>query len=205
MRLSGLILAASVLTGVFSGHAALAQGAQNPSFNLLNHSSSAIRELYVTPAGDERWGRNRLTRPVPAGASFAVRRRIDGNCIFDIRVVYADGRSQDRRGVDSCKTDDIAVSETSEAGASGKAHDDPSFHLVNRGAEPIAELYATPSGLGHWGENRLETPLVPGTERLIHVDRQSSCLFDVKVVLADHKAREKHNTNLCRINDLPVP
>lgn len=207
MRLSGPILAASLLTGLFAGHAALADGAQNPSFNLLNHSSEAIRELYVTPAGNERWGRNRLTRPVPAGASFAVRRRIDGNCIFDIRVVYADGRSQDRHGVDSCKTDDIAVgaAESTGAGATGKAADDPSFRLVNRGAQPIAELYATPSGLGHWGENRLDAPLLPGTERMVHIDRQPSCLFDLKVVLADHKAREKHGTDLCRINNLPVP
>ncbi len=213
MRLSGPILAASLLTSLLAGHAALAEGAQNPSFNLLNRSSSAIRELYVTPAGDERWGRNRLTRPVPAGASFPVRRRIDGNCIFDIRVVYADGRKQDRRGVDSCKTEDVAIGTTvetsvagaSKAGASGKANDDPSFRLVNHGGQSIAELYATPSGLGHWGENRLATPLAPGAEQSVHVDRQSSCLFDVKVVLADHKAREKHNTNLCRINDLPVP
>jgi len=208
MRLFGPILAASLLTTSYAGHSALAEGAQNPSFNLLNRSSSMIRELYVTPAGDERWGRNRLTRPVPAGASFPVRRRIDGNCIFDIRVVYADGHKQDRRGVDTCKTEDIAVgavANTSVAGVSGKASDDPSFRLVNQGGQPITELYATPSGLGHWGENRLVTPLAPGAEQSVHVDRQSSCLFDVKIVLADHKAREKHRTDLCRINDLPVP
>ena len=196
MRVPAIVVVVGLLI-VGSAHA---QGTQNPSFNLLNRSSSAIKELYVTPAGDERWGRNRLAEPLRAGASFAVRRRIDGNCIFDIRVVYTDGRIEDRRGLDSCKAEDVAV-----GGVTQKASDDPSFHLVNRGDQSIVELYATPAGSGRWGQNRLETPLPPHAQRAVAVPRQSSCRFDLKVVLADHHAREKHEADLCRITDLPVP
>lgn len=189
-----------VLMGLLTTGSVHAQTTQNPSFNLLNRSSSTIKELYVTPAGNERWGRNRLAEPLPAGASFAVRRRIDGNCIFDIRVIYADGRTEDRRGLDSCKTEDVAI-----GGVTRKAGDDPSFRLVNRGDQAIAELYATPAGSGRWGQNRLETPLPPHAQRDVAIPRQSSCRFDLKIVLADHHAREKHKADLCRVTDLPVP
>lgn len=198
MRVSAIVLAVGLLTA----GAAQAQGTrQNPSFNLLNRSSATIKELFVTPAGDARWGRNRLMEPLQPGASFAVRRRIDGNCIFDIRVVYADGRTEDRRGVNSCETEDVAMG----GGVARKANNDPSFRLVNRGDQAIVELYATPAGSGRWGQNRLDTPLPPHTQRAVAIAPQSSCRFDLKVVLADHHAREKHEADLCRITDLPVP
>ena len=193
------VLAIALAAGLLAWGAAHAQGTQNPSFNLLNRSSAAVRELYVTPAGDERWGRNRLAQPLPAGASYAVRRRIDGNCIFDLRVVYADGRIEDRRGLDSCRVDEVAV------GAGRKAAGDPSFRLVNRGEQAIIELYATPAGSGKWGQNRLDAPLTAHAQRVVAVARQSSCRFDLRIVLADHHAREKHDADLCRITDLPVP
>ncbi len=202
-----LLLASGLLAGV-----AQAQG-QNPSFNLLNRGNAPIRELYVTPSGDANWGRNRLGRgPIAPGSSFAVRRHVDGNCIFDIRVVFADGRSEQRRALNTCTADDIAIGGGAAGAAAGttvgKAKDDPSFRLINRGTQSIDALYATPAGLGNWGENRLGTAsLAPQTDRVINVPRQPSaaCQFDVKVVFADRKALEKHNANLCRINDLPVP
>ena len=196
MRVPAIALAAGLLATAAHG-----QGPQNPSFNLQNRSSSAIRELYVTPAGDERWGRNRLNQPLPAGASFAVRRRVDGNCVFDIRVIYVDGRTEDRRGVDTCRSDAVAVG----GGTGRKAADDPSFRLVNRGEQAILELYATPAGTGQWGQNRLQEALAPHSERVIAVARQAGCRFDLKVVLADRHAREKRNADLCRVTDLPVP
>ncbi len=206
---AGLLAAGPLAAGPLAVSAARAQGTQNPSFNLRNRSTSAIRELYVTPAGDERWGRNRLPQPLPAGASFAVRRRVDGNCIFDIRVVYAEGRTEDRRGVDTCRAEDVSVGSGSVGEGKGqagrKAADDPSFRLVNRGDQAVIEFYATPAGSGQWGENRLQSPVEAHSDRAVAVARQSSCRFDLKLVLADRHAREKRGADLCRITDLPVP
>jgi hypothetical protein len=92
------------------------------------------------------------------------------------------------------------------APAAAKAPDDPSFQLVNRGAQPVRELFATPSGMTNWGENRLDGHgLPPGAATLIRIPRTGNCLFDLRVVFADHTAREKRHDNLCRITDLPVP
>ncbi len=189
--------------------------AQNPSFNLVNRSPTAIRELFVTPAGNANWGQNRLDgkagnpTSIAPGASFAVRRRIDTNCIFDIRVVYVDGKTEDRRGLNTCALEDVTIGATAPAGtnaATGKPADDPSVKLFNRAARPVTEVYMTPAGLTNWGQNRLgQDRLLPDGTRLFTLPRDGSCIFDLRVVFADGKALEKKRANLCRIGELPVP
>jgi len=95
---------------------------------------------------------------------------------------------------------------TATAARADKPADDPSFQLVNRGSQPIRELFATPSGMTNWGENRLgSSGLPPGAAKLVRIPRTGNCIFDLRVVFADHKALEKRHDNLCRITDLPVP
>ena len=185
--------------------------AQNPSFNLVNRAPVSIRELFFTPAGDPNWGRDRLQgRAIPAGASYAARRRLDGNCVFDIRVVFQDGRKEDRRDINTCQIEDIAFGEPSRTiGAAHKPADDPSFKLVNRGEAPVRELFVVPAGQGRgdsWGQNRLASgPLQGRTDQVIHIGERGRCSYDLKVVLATGKSMEKHDTDLCRITELPVP
>lgn len=191
---------------IFSGAVLFARGAeaQNPSFNLVNRGGSPIRELYLTPAGKENWGHNWLAgrTTIAPGATYPVRRQVDGNCIFDIRVVYADGHIEDQRLVNTCKAEDIVFGERS---ASPKPADDPSFRLMNRGPQAIEALYARRAGSAEWGANRLQEPLTPQSQRIIHLPRGEGCGFDLRVVLANHHALEKTHTDLCRITDLPVP
>lgn len=90
--------------------------------------------------------------------------------------------------------------------AQGKPADDPSFRLVNRGQQPIAELFATPAGSGSWGRNRLDQgPLAPQGTQLFRLPRGGECSYDLRVVFADRRALERKGANLCRITDLPVP
>ena len=182
--------------------AAAPAGAQeNPSFNLLNRGGQAIKEVFVTPAGDANWGRNRLEgRTIAPGASFAVRRRVDGNCVFDIRTVFADGSTENRRNLNTCSVDDVAV------GAPGirKAADDPSFKLVNRGVAAISEAFASPAGSGDWGRNRLPGPLAPKADRMIELPK-GACSFDLRVVFEGGRKLERKHADLCRMTDVPVP
>ena len=183
---------------------ARAQGS-DPSFTLVNRGTQPLRELYVTPAGDPDWGRNRLDRgTLPPGGRFEVQRRRDGNCVMDIRAVFAGGHSEERRGLNTCAIDAVAVGEP--AGQKAKPSDDPSIRLVNRGKQAIAEFYASPAGSGSWGDNRLtQGPLPPATEKLVRIAPTGACLFDLRVVFADRNAVEKKRADLCRITDLPVP
>lgn len=90
--------------------------------------------------------------------------------------------------------------------ASAKPADDPSFRLVNRGSQRIVEFFATPAGLTKWGQNRLDAGGLPGgAEKLIRIPRTGNCIFDLRVVFADHTAKEKRRDNLCQITEMPVP
>lgn len=175
------------------------------SLTLVNRSGAALRELFLTPAGDANWGRNQLAEAVPAGASVRLHRKSEGNCIFDLRAAFADGSREERRGLNLCTADAVAV------GAPVKPTDDPSFRLINRGAGPIMQLFVTEagreaSGRTAWGENRLgPSGLPPAAATIIRMPRTGQCLFDLRVVFADRKALEKRRADLCRITDLPVP
>ncbi|MBE9604808.1 hypothetical protein IAI18_08010 [Acetobacteraceae bacterium H6797] len=74
----------------------------NPSFNVVNRGSQAIREVYASPSTDNDWGPDRLgDEMVQPGKFFAVR-LVAGECRYDVRIVYENGRSEERRGVDLC-------------------------------------------------------------------------------------------------------
>ncbi len=190
-----------LILGLIVGLLPLAAAAQqqNPSFNLVNKSAKPVRELFVTPAGDANWGQNRLTSgAVEPGGKFAVRRRIDGNCIFDIRAVYADNTHEDKRGVNTCTAEDVVV------GGSAKAANDPSFRLTNHLKQPITELAATPAGQPRAANALSAGALAPEASTMVHPPTGKGCMFDLRVVLADASVKNR-TLDLCKVSELSIP
>ncbi len=176
--------------------AAIAQSAApNPSFNLVNRGSAAIKEFFATPAGRPNWGRDRLEgKGLAPGVKVAIRLPADGNCIYDLRAVFADGRAEDRRGLNTCSAEDIAVGEATPAAAAAK-----SFRLFNRGTVPITEIAARPQGGEKWATNRLPTgPIPPGGDRSLALPPGGQCVFDLRVTFEGGKTREKAAADLCK-------
>jgi len=197
LALVGVLLAAAPVLAQGGGH--------DPSFNLVNRGASAVRELFVTPAGDADWGQNKLRgQSVPPGGTFQVRRRLDGSCVIDLKVVFADRRTEERRHLDTCALDAVAVGGPEQR--LEKTHDDPSFRLINRGTVDLREFYVTQSGVPGWGRNRLEGDGLPaGAATVVRIARTNQCYYDLRAVFADHKALEQRHEDLCRITDVPVP
>jgi len=78
------------------------QASANPSFNLVNHGSAVIREVYVSSVQTDNWGEDRLGQQVlPPGRHLAVRLP-SGDCVNDVRIVWMDGRGEERRRIDTC-------------------------------------------------------------------------------------------------------
>ncbi len=127
---------------------ALADDAANPSFYLVNRAPGPISRVYATPAGLPTWGTDRLTgRPIPAGHYAAIRLPADGACVYDIRVVYATGRSDERRGLNTCALDNVTFPEASAVvPAPNRPDADPSFLLTNRSRTILNELYISATG-----------------------------------------------------------
>jgi hypothetical protein len=204
---------------------ALAQ-APNPSFNLANRGGQAINEVYATPAGVDRWGRDRLgNNSLPPGSSFPVRLPADGNCVYDIRVVFADGQAEEKRRINTCRIETVVFpggrpsGSAAEGGRDGSGRDgggreggraaapsdDPSFRLVNRGRVQVNEVYVSPTGDDSWGRDRLGDDVVAvGATRVIRLPA-GDCQYDVRVVFSNGEATEKRRLNLCTITDLRVP
>ncbi len=184
--------------------------APNPSFNLVNKGDAPIREVFATPSGMENWGRSRTEGKVIApGATFPVRLRADGNCIYDIKVVFAGGRAETRRRLDTCKAVDVPVGQGNDEGAQPAAAPggrDASFRLINRGKSPITEVYATPANADKASDNLLQSgaSLAPQGSQMFRMSGSQGCTYDLRVVFADKQSREKKNADLCKVTDLPV-
>jgi len=199
----------AALLALAAAGTALAQ-AQNPSFNLVNRSDSAINEVYASAAGMTNWGRDRLgNTSIPAGQSYPIRLPADGNCIYDIKVVFANGQSDERRGMNTCTVDNVTFpSGRGPSAGRGNAQpnsNDPSFRLVNGSRSKINEVYASITGDDSWGRDRLGDDTVPaGATRVIRLPT-GQCVYDVRVVFANGEATEKRRLNLCTITNLRVP
>jgi hypothetical protein len=91
-----------------------------------------------------------------------------------------------------------------DIGSARKPADDPSFRLVNRGPQGIEAVFASQPGTGGWGQNRLDGDVLDsGAARVFRLPR-GSCVYDLKVVFTDRRARERRGVNLCNVADLPV-
>ena len=86
------------------------QGARgNPSFNLVNQGQQPVREVYASLTTDQNWGPDRLGNDMVApGAVYPVRLP-EGDCMYDVRVVYQNGQAQERRGVNLCEITNVVL------------------------------------------------------------------------------------------------
>ena len=75
----------------------------NPSFNLVNQGGRAIEQFYASPSSAQGWGPGRLAEGagVAPGQNAAVRLP-QGECTYDLRVVWQGGQAQERRAVNTC-------------------------------------------------------------------------------------------------------
>lgn len=100
-------LAAAALLAGLAGPA-LAQSS-DPSFRLNNRTGTTINEIYVSSSAVSSWGNDRLGQNVLNSGQTLTIRLPDGQCMNDIRVVYANGRSQEWRQQNTCNITDFNI------------------------------------------------------------------------------------------------
>ncbi|WP_372620499.1 hypothetical protein [Falsiroseomonas sp.] len=194
-----LLLAALLALVVAS--AAVAQGA-DPSFNLVNRSGQDITEIYVSPVSETYWGRDLLAAEVlPNGRAFPVRLSPASGCRQDIRVVYADGRPEERRNQDTCRIVDLVFGTAQAAPRAAVGSGNPSFNLVNHGGQPIREVYVSSARETHWGQQRLPRVMQPGEHLAVRL-AANDCVNDVRIVWMDGRSEERRQVDTCRLVNL---
>lgn len=208
-----LLAAAIALVPLLAPTGATAQA--DPSFNLVNRSGQAINEIYVSPVSEPNWGRDLLGQNVlPNGRVFPVRIAPAAGCRQDVRVVYADGRPEERRNLDTCVITDLVFGTAAGPGAArppqpGAAQPapqaagttNPSFNLVNHGRQAMREAYVSSVRDTNWGEQRLQRPMPPGAHLPVRLS-VGDCMNDIRVVWADGRAEERRQVDTCRITNM---
>lgn len=77
----------------------------------------------------------------------------------------------------------------------------PSFNLSNRTPQSIDRLFATPSGVDRWGQDRLQRySLPPGLAYPVRLPADGSCVYDIQVIFADGTKEERRRVDTCRID-----
>jgi len=70
---------------------------------IVNRSRVSIYTVQISEESDPRWGQDRLgDRTLGEGQAIEIPLGAVRSCIFDVRVVYVDGRVEERRGIDLC-------------------------------------------------------------------------------------------------------
>jgi hypothetical protein len=97
----------------FDGSRAAAPGggatAPNPDFDVVNRSRQTIYYLYVSPVANDNWGEDRLPgNTIRAGARFKVVLPRNGDCRFDVKVVYEDESFEERLDQNVCNVSEMA-------------------------------------------------------------------------------------------------
>jgi hypothetical protein len=87
---------------------ALAQ-TTDPSFRLNNRSGVTINEVYVSSSQVSNWGQDQLGANVLAPGRTLTIRLPNGQCINDIKMVFANGRTLERMRVNTCNITDYNI------------------------------------------------------------------------------------------------
>jgi len=206
-RVGALALAATVallLHGctVTAPASSAAPASENLDVEIVNRASQTILSVHLSPQGSGAWGQDRLPGTIAAGARSRVELPRDGQCRYDVRVVYADKSSEERRRQDLCETSQLVFSggATTAVPSSGSSNAD--FDVVNRSSKVIINVFVSPQESDKWGTDRLPGTIAPGARFSVKMPRDGRCQYDVRVVYADKTSEDRRRQNLCATSEL---
>ena len=140
-----------------------------------NNSSLSIEEFNLSPSDLSSWGANQLSSPLLAGLSFDI--SSVPTDIYDTRALVKGMFSKYSTSLYDVPVyeGDIVTVISTDSGYTG------SLKIVNGTVDAnITALYISPSSSSAWGENQINSDIVPsGSMHLFDID---TVLYDVKVV-----------------------
>jgi hypothetical protein len=200
MKLFVRFLAFLVFAIAAAGSAAQAQN--DTTFEVVNRARIPIFEVYVSPSAIDSWGNDLLRdETISPGARKTIRPAAN-DCIFDVKIVFRGGQSEERRRQNLCELSEMAFDGGAPAPAANTAQGDPSFELVNSSAQIITQIYAALSRERNWGPDRLGSDVLGAGQRFQVTLPNGDCQWDIAVVYANDRREEKQNQNLCNVTEL---
>ncbi len=90
----------------------------NPDFLVVNRSQKVMGQLFVSSADSTSWGADLLPGVLKPGDRFEVKLPRNGQCVYDIRVIYADAAVEDRTKQNVCTIQEMVFAGPGQAGPS---------------------------------------------------------------------------------------
>ena len=199
-RLAGVL--ALALGGLAIPGAGQAQG--DPTIYVVNRGSIAIHNLFVSSASADKWGQDWLGDKVLLPNHRLKIEPQRGECLFDVRVVWQGGRSEDRRRQDLCKLNEIVFAGpgSGDAPSTQGRTPNPDFVIVNNSPKTVTQLFVSPAQADKWGEDRMPGVLRPGERYTMRLPRDGQCQYDVRVIYEDKTTEERRRQDVCRIEEM---
>jgi hypothetical protein len=189
--------------------ARLAQPMPSGAAMIINQGSRPLWVLQVTPVDAPSWGGDRLgSGSLAPGAKGMLRLGASGQCRFDLRGSFANGREITRFDLDLCRNPEVVLSDADAETPLPEARPGLAlFRVANRAGAPVVALHVSPSEgpergdvLGAWvmGEGMHYTGRAP---------IGSTCLFDVKSAFSVRApdAATMTGQNLCETREIALP
>lgn len=182
----------ALLAGLPAAHGA---AQQSTAVYIANRSSQTIENIYMSPVGNDKWGDDRLgDKTLLAGGRIRIDPGTRRGCAYDVRVVYADKESEERRNQNLCELEELAFSGPINT----------SIEVVNASPLMMHFLYISPTGAKEWGRDWLgeNTGLAAGTRGKVNPGRDGGCTYDLRVVYENKQEEEKRNQDLCSLTEV---
>ncbi len=165
--------------------------------SVVNRTTTDITEIYVSPTSSDQWGEDRLgDDALGAGKSFRVRLGRTRDCRFDLRVLYEDGRREERNGQDICRNRQVIFDGSAATAPPPPEAPEHKVTLQNRSRRAIQQVFISSADAPEWGDDRLtDGTVAPGESTTLAY--RGPCVADLRIVFANRAAEERRGLDLC--------
>ncbi|MXP62370.1 hypothetical protein E0493_03255 [Roseomonas sp. M0104] len=183
------------------------------SFILVNREPAPLQEVYASGVDDSDWGGNRLEAP-PLERGGRAELVLRSACEIDLRVVFANGGAEERRGLNICDNGLVVLrpgwtlAERLDQGAGPVEPGPPregSVRLRNLGPAPIVQIYVDPVGAPR-GPDRLGSTVLGRGETLDFQPPEAvGCTGHLRVVFRNGQEIDRPRFDLCSGTEVALP
>lgn len=197
-------------------------GRQTPhQVTVANATPRDVVEVYLSAPGAPRWGDDQLGDDTLAAGESTTLVYV-GGCTVDVRVVYDNKAAEERRGVDICAGDTLALApgwvtrgeddgdapETAPVAgpaAAPAAAAGAGLDVTNAGARVISELYLFPDGAREHGDDLLgAAALKPGETQTLDVAPGRFCRSTALALFQGGGSDTRSGIDLCGVRQLAI-
>lgn len=168
-----------------------------PRISLINRSGRTVFTVHVFPDGAADEGPDRLgADTLSDGATLHLALEPAPDCRYTLRVTYADGTREERRGIDVCRLRELVIAPGWVDATIG------SVRVVNAGPVPVIALHLGEPGAPP-GPDRLGAGVIGrGEAAIIILPDPQVCSYEVRAVFRDGRSLLMPPTDLCATTEI---